>query len=402
MRQIILALPASYPYGGAQATRFQWMAEGLRRSGWGCRVVGVIAKGSEHRDWQVDELGTKYLNLPVPRWPCSGSDVGDALKSGVRRAYDEQTFDVLIAYGPYWTPIKQCLGYAHERRATAIVDCTEWYAFRPWRLTNAYYRDHVRFRKHLRGSDGAIAVSRYWEQYITAKGVKCFRFPAVCSADVPVKAHASESRPEGATIKVGYFGAPSRRNMVHTMLDAVRIARLAGTPVELNCYGHWAGTAGTGIARRIQRDSVLRDSVRIGGFLPGREAVFDTIRELDAVILLRDNDVTSRACFPTRLVEYMMCGVPAITSRSGDIDEYVADEESAYLVPAGHRPHEVANAMARVASDLPASRRIGLNGAIVARRRFCHITVSRSLSNWLDQFVDADHGVARCGLPESV
>lgn len=143
---------------------------------------------------------------------------------------------------------------------------------------------------------------------------------------------------------------------VHTLLAAC--ARLPDLRLIL---------AGDGSARSDLEATIARQQLtgtRLAGHLEGR-----ALREL----LARASFVVAPSegyenC-PYSVMEAMAAGKPVLASELGGHPELVTDGETGLLVEPGD-PAMLADALGRLASDAQLRRRLGNNGAMVARRRF--------------------------------
>jgi glycosyltransferase involved in cell wall biosynthesis len=117
------------------------------------------------------------------------------------------------------------------------------------------------------------------------------------------------------------------------------------------------------------------------------EQLAEHLRTAGAFVLLRDQDRETQALFPTRLPEYLLSANPVILSDAGDLPLYVRHRESAWVIPAGHAPSELADAVVALASDEPLRQRIGLAGWHEAVGKLSLEVLGRKLHDFLASVV---------------
>ncbi|MEX1027721.1 MAG: glycosyltransferase family 4 protein [Candidatus Paceibacterota bacterium] len=382
MFRVLILLPAPYPLGGAQTLRMQLFADGLRCAGCQVAVVAAAVGGEstempEANSWHKDSRGIDYLTVNCPH-----SCVAEKLREAVAWAFAEQDWDALLVYGPLWAPIAPSVRFARSRGVPVAADCTEWYGFRPWRLASAGYRDHRRFHAELRRFDGAVAISSCWQRELARLGTRSIRIPAVADTQMFQEISRATTKLDADAFTVGYFGALSRRNRATSIAAAACMARSRGLAVRIACFGHWEKEVKLPVFYRPLAKH-YSDAIELRGWLSDRREALTAMASCDALVLLRGDNLASRACFPTRIPEFLLSGKPVITSAVGDIAEYLVDGENARLIS----PTCSAKALIRVFHELAAHRdaaiKIGRNGTTTAKHHFCHLKHGRRLAHFL-------------------
>jgi len=386
VHRILMVLPAEYPNGGAQALRFQYIADGLACAGWDVRVIGLASttrKDKVHGDGlavERDRNGIAFRNVN-PR----GSNKNNAMAIAAEEEYERMPYSVIFCYGPFWNPIKKVVEFGKSKRCFVIADCTEYYEFRPWRIFNKSYWDHVNFRRKVATIDGVTAISQFYSDYANRLGVKTFVLPALCShhllSTTSVKAKWS------GVLKLTYVGALSTRNRIGSILRAVSKLSSDGVRVELHCFGHSKNGKQSRWIKHVDQCDLLRKTVFFHGRIKGHADLLERLRTCHAAILLRDTSKASIACFPTRIPEFLSLGLPVITSASGDIGMYLEHMKSAILLNPKSEISELVQAVEAMSSSSELLERLSENGREVASQRFENRQLGRSLSNWLKRMV---------------
>ena len=365
-----------YPPGPASATHAQLLARGLRAAGGNARIIG-LPKASTDRalaHWNHDSHGVPYRLLPF----LSGR-FGKPGKLGqylfqmprlYRMAIEEEArnglCDSVILFGQSWCQAMPLVKACKRLGITVVPVCTEWWRFA--RDVARFYWDQEMFRLRLLPKvDGIIAISRLWEDYACSQNMRVVRIPSL-GDDFPV-APGMDSKPCGE-FRLVYVGMLFRRDLPMTLLAGVREALRRGLSVRLIVVGR---TDVCPEAKRAQAEAsdcpVLRGHVEFTGWISD-QAMGEQRRLADAFVLLREDDWQTRACFPTRLPEYLLTTKPTIISDAGDIPLYLQHRQNAWVLPPGDRPRELADSIATLAGNPAEARRIGREGRETALREF--------------------------------
>ena len=119
--------------------------------------------------------------------------------------------------------------------------------------------------------------------------------------------------------------------------------------------------------------------------LPHDEAVA-VMKGAACLVLARPDSLQARAGFPTKLGEYLATGRPVVVTRTGEIDRFLVDGESAYLAEPGNI-EDIARQICAVFADAGKAERIGVAGRDVALREFDLRVHGKEVQEWLKQFI---------------
>ena len=101
-----------------------------------------------------------------------------------------------------------------------------------------------------------------------------------------------------------------------------------------------------------------------------------------AILLVRPDIPQTRACFPTKLGEYLASGTPVVTSPIGEVVDYLKDRENCYFANYND-PAMVAECLETIFFDPETAARIGANGRRVAFESFHYENTTDKLARWL-------------------
>ena len=74
----------------------------------------------------------------------------------------------------------------------------------------------------------------------------------------------------------------------------------------------------------------------------------------DFAMFLRDDNRVSRAGFPTKFVESISAGVPVITNKTSNIEDYLIPGKNGFFVDIDHASKEIKDILSRDLQELKA------------------------------------------------
>lgn len=372
--------------GGAK--RVRRFARGLRAAGDEACVLSYRRANrstSGRVSWATDRWGVDYACVSITNGSSlnplvfrDGVTLAWRLASAALEAVRQRGLDRILLYGQSW----QGLGAAVRRFGDAglpmAADLNEW-----WRWGQGLYQismDQRLFRRIcLAKISGIIGISTFWEEYARRLGKPVLRVPAMADEEFE-----DLGRCQSGAFNLVYVGMLFRRDLPQTMMDGVRLALQRGCRFKFIILGR-ANLFPEALqaVRQIQSDQLLLDNVKITGWVEHRR-LEEVYRDAGAFLLLRDNVWESRVCFPTRLPEYLTTARPLITSEVGDASLYLRHKQNAWLLPEGHQPEKLADAICHLVVNREDSGRIGQAGLDTARQEFSFQHHGQRLRLFLD------------------
>jgi len=177
-------------------------------------------------------------------------------------------------------------------------------------------------------SEGAVVISHDLAALLGASSRRpTVVIPTVSEVPVPTAVALPDGVAEVICLTQG-----ARRDDLPLLLRAMALRRTAGGRLRLRVVG-----LGKSARPRIEREVAalgLNDLVRVDGFLPD-DVFASALAGASACVLLRTDDLSSRACFPSRLHELFGTGRPVVLSAVGDLPRYFEDRKHCLFVPAG-------------------------------------------------------------------
>lgn len=339
---VVYVGPFAFPEGGAAARRILGNAQSLIRAGYQVLVLS----GQQAPDDAIHPLGdglflasTSERNaehlpnlLRLTRYVTMGAKSRDWLaRLGARP-------EAVILYSGYTPYILQLRGWCRSAGVPLIFDAVEWYtAASPLGFVTSPYlwQTEIAMRWLLPHLDGVIAISRWLEDHYGHADLPVVRVPPT----LDVRETPEGQGGAGDRLTLVYAGTPGRKDLLGSLLAAVRLVDPAGERLRLEVYGPSADD----LARYGVTD--LPASITAHGAVPQATAMAG-VAAADFSVLLRRPDKVATAGFPTKFVESLAVGTPVIATLTSDLADYLVDGENG-LVCADTTPATVARALER-------------------------------------------------------
>lgn len=372
----------AFPEGQGATTRVRAMGRGLVRAGAHVDVVvttytqrGEDGVGDHAVSGVIDGMHYRHATgSPVAsasrarrRWGRLrgvGSACGSALGLGASPA------DAVLFFTNDGIALPLAMGGAAKlRHSVLLLDGCE--------MPFVYRQDDVRTRAaraaydhgFLDWYDGILAISGLLEGHFQRRIgnitrvlrmpilVDCERFASGgagrCSSDAPY---------------IGYTGSLASTKGITTLLQAFRDIADRHPDVSLRMTGLAVPREYRGELERLVREFELGSRVEFLGLIPGTELP-DFLRAATALVIPHPAADFSAAAFPTKLGEYLASGTPVVTTRVGEVEDYVTHGETAFVVDPGD-PQALAATLDEVLCNRQHAAAVGAAGAALARREF--------------------------------
>ena len=271
--------------------------------------------------------GFESYPLPYPKtvkqWIRQMSNI-DRYIALIRQNADVKA---VVAYNLHALVLAKLLKFCHRRKIKVIADCTEWYP-------NAFSLNPVKFIKWLdtllcmrhyqKKCDGMIAISRFLEGYYKKYTSDIIVVPPL--VDLEDEPYKSLPRKEASDkIRFVYCGSPAVAkeslgevvSCFNTLNETNFIFRIVGITREqfVSIY-------------HIEPDD---KKICFEGRVSHIEAL-NIVRQSDYSIIIRPDNRTTKAGFPTKFAEAISCGTAVIANHNSDLAEYLKDGKNGYLI----------------------------------------------------------------------
>jgi len=127
-----------------------------------------------------------------------------------------------------------------------------------------------------------------------------------------------------------YAGNPAKKDCVHTVINAVNILAHEGKPIRFLILGI---TRENYLQKynKLLMSSCLHENIQFLGRV-SQDLIPAYYKKADFMVLLREPNRKNMVGFPTKFAESMTAGVPVICNSTSDINKYVLNGKTGFLV----------------------------------------------------------------------
>lgn len=161
--------------------------------------------------------------------------------------------------------------------------------------------------------------------------------------------------------RIMYLGAMSHRDAPHKLFELIKVLAGRHLPIRFDLVGKYHETpTGRKIFQQYSKDPAYNELVNWVGRV-SEEELKARSSAADGFILPRRDELTERASFPTRLIEFLRQAKPVFAANVGDIGIYLRNGIDAMLFPPDDML-EAANMIQTVLSSPDRGLSMGLQG----------------------------------------
>lgn len=314
MKKILYIGGFEMPDRNAAAQRVLSIAKALRMSGYDTKFYGITTVGDFHGE--VD--GFEYEAYSHPTGTVAWFKY--AMGKGVVDYIKQQSPDYVFLYNYPAIAQEKVISYCRKAGIKTIGDITEWY--RPTSLPKRLDTT-IRMKVTNRHLDGIIAISRYLTEYYN--GQKLIQLPPLVDKQEQ-KWQIKPAEHDGDRIHLVYIGTGSIKDRLDKIINGIN---QAGTDKFFLDVIGITEKQYTEIYQ--QAVDVSKMGICFHGRLPHQEAL-TYLMGADFQIFFRDFIRVNNAGFPTKFVESMSAGIPVITNRISNIDDYVVNGKNSFMI----------------------------------------------------------------------
>jgi glycosyltransferase involved in cell wall biosynthesis len=249
----------------------------------------------------------------------------------------------VICYNYQALAFERIRKYCVKNNIKVISDCTEWYGKSEgnivFRLIK-YLDTTLRMKVINKKVDSLIVVSKYLRKYYGNKD-------AVVIPTLVERKNENNSNYHtvNETTKLIYAGIPFRlgktlkeRHLAKDRLDiAIKLLYSSyqkGLKFKFEIYG----ITKEEYVEVLPEDKFMIDKMENQISFYGRCSnieVQKNISKADFSVLIRDDNKTTKAGFPTKFAESLSLGVPVITTKTSDLETYLFEEKNGFFLDVG-------------------------------------------------------------------
>jgi glycosyltransferase involved in cell wall biosynthesis len=176
-----------------------------------------------------------------------------------------------------------------------------------------------------------MVISSFLEDYYRRKGCRTLRVPPLVDLGDERWVQDPEAGPPPEGLHLAYAGTPGRKDLLLNVLRGLAGIGTANTPVLLNLFGPTRESLTRTLPECDDYLQRLGPRVIFHGRVP-QEEVPRRIMSSHFSVLLRPDELYSRAGFPTKVAESLSAGVPVICNPCGDIADVIRDGRDGILL----------------------------------------------------------------------
>ena len=236
-------------------------------------------------------------------------------------------------------------------------------ASEPW-LIKQLFKSYLSTCRKL---DGIFPISNALKEYFISKGVVPEKIQVINMTVDPSRFVGLKKSPVPEKY-IAYCGAVSNfKDGVDTLIKSFAIVTKHVADVKLYIIGGFPFKKDKEVDFELVKTLGIEDRVVFTGPIH-RDDMPQKLKNAEALVLARPNNIQAKYGFPTKLGEYLLTENPVVLTSVGDIPLFLKDGESAFIA----RPGDINEIAAKMIEALtsPKSPIIGKNGAEVAMREF--------------------------------
>ena len=257
---------------------------------------------------------------------------------------DSSTIDLIVRYGsPGLATFDYYLWkYAKNHKIPLIADVVDWlYAASSNPVFNIIKSCDTFLEKAFLNQyccDGIIAISSFLYNF--------YKFPPQKKIIIPPLAERyKDNTTTNRVPRIIYAGIPFRlgttikkniqmKDRIDIIFKVFYRLEMRGIPFETNIIGITKSDFITAFPAYANDANQTKQIIFAGK--KTMQQIEEIYSEMDFSILIRDITRATTAGFPTKIVESMSLGVPAITNRTSDIAHYITNRTNGFLVDASN------------------------------------------------------------------
>lgn len=357
MKLLAVSFPCSEPI------RQEFYASFQAQSGWDVRIVlpsRWLSEHGERRPQRWPAFQGKLIPLPVV---LNGHIPLHFYRARLRPVLELERPDVIYVHHEAYGAATFQVYLANQRSVRAPIgfytaqNLLKHYPW-PFSATERYVYEHSAF---------ALPVTQHAADVIKEKGYRgpaeVLPLPVDTNVYSPGRPAGGGARPPGAKLVVGCFGRLAAAKGVDTLLAALSRPEAAGISAVIGGDGPDAGLLKTRAA-----ELGLNGRVRWAGYVPHHEAP-DFYRGIDVLVVPSRESQVVKEQFGRVVPEALACGVPVVTSDSGELPRLVATTGAGWVFRQGDDA-ALAEILANLRGRTEMLRELGDKGRAAVEREF--------------------------------
>ncbi|MHC1718115.1 MAG: glycosyltransferase [Acidaminococcaceae bacterium] len=326
-----------FPDRNAAAQRSISLSKSFRDLGYNVILVGLdkqIFKKEKITNYNSNIIDIEMMALPYPRSLAQWYTYLFSCKREAGLIQKTSNVSAVICYNYPAVKLYKLNKFCMYNDIPLIADVTEWYppSDKTFPLNLAKDFDtNLRMKLIQPRLNNIICISDFLYHYYKSKVANCVFIPGTVDkkdkkwCDLPKYA-------SNIIFTLGYAGNPGPK------CEKERIDLLILAVCQLNAEGLACHLKIAGVDKskfelaypKLKENEYYKECIHYLGVLPHEECI-RLIRTVDYFVIVRRDNIATKAGFPTKLSESFACGTPVIATPSGNISDFVIDGENGFV-----------------------------------------------------------------------
>jgi len=320
------------PDKNAAAHRVVNNGKALNKLGYQVYFIGVSKERTNIKSYKPKDNYKCFFEISYPTSFIEWSKYLVSIKY-IKEFYNielKKKLSIIIAYNYPSFALWRLKWFCKKNGIRIFADVTEWYVaegnllFRAIKNFDTLLRmRHINFQL-----DGIIAISRFLYDFYNEKVKTILIPPLVDIEDEKWKQIEKDNK----NITFLYAGSPGSgmKDRIDTLVNAFSSLEERGIS---NYLLEIVGITKEDFSKLFNQVIPEISNERIKFF--GRLSHLDTINEIkkaDYFIFFREENLVTKAGFPTKFAEAISCGTPILTNKVSNIAEYVVEGKNGFII----------------------------------------------------------------------
>lgn len=281
-----------------------------------------VLKTIEFKNYGID-YKVKYPNSKI-QWFNYLSKI-----SNIVHIIELNNINIIIAYNYPALSLYKLFRYCKKNNIKLISDCTEWYVaegnifFKTIKGLDSYFRMRIIHPK----LDGLILISKYLYNYYSKKNKNIILVPPLVDLEDLKWKQINEK--EKSVCSFIYAGSPDGKTKDHlgkiisAFIDLKKDFNFNILGITIEEYNE--------IWKETPIPFSLKENIKFHGRVSNKE-VIKRLKESDYSIFIREDNLVTKAGFPTKFVEAISAGTPVLSNKCSNIDDYLINGVNGFFI----------------------------------------------------------------------
>jgi glycosyltransferase involved in cell wall biosynthesis len=300
---------------------------------------------------------------------------------------ETENINILIAYNYPSISLYRLMAYCKSKKIKIIADCTEWYMPKEENLVFRIIKGldtKLRMMKIQPKLDGLIVISMFLYNYYSKIIENVILLPPLVDLNESKWNRSNFNFENNKIRKFIYAGSPGikTKDQLGILIPSfIQAANSVDVDYRLDILGITKGQFYK-IWDDISIPIAFESKIIFHGRVPN-SIVIEKLKASDFSIFLREDNLVTRAGFPTKFVESITSGIPVITNRSSDLEKYLQTGKNGFFLNIESKKDMITQLRNILTLD---------DKTVLSMKKFCCASKEFSYINYRDEvkiFLDA-------------